>query len=172
MDVVKPAAIQDYSPKMVIEGVVQLALHRTVDDGGGFTELARLAGGMTVQGFTVRQVNYSEIEPGVIRAFHIHLRQTDVWYVPPSDRLLMVLWDARKDSSTSGMTMRFMLGAGQSKLVMIPSGVAHGAKNLAGAPGRIIYFVDQHFSPERDACDEGRYPWDLLGADVWALTNG
>ena len=44
--------------------------------------------------------------------------------------------------------------------------------NLAAAPGRIIYFTDVHFSPHPADCDEGRLPWDYLGAAVWDVTRG
>ena len=149
-------------------------LKRFSDDGGAMTELGRLTdsihGGLAW--FTVRQINYSEVEPGAIKAFHLHARQTDVWFVPPTDRLLLVLHDVRKGSRTEGVSMRFMLGAGNSRLVRIPPGVAHGTRNLAVTSGRIIYFTDVHFSPDPAECDEGRLPWDHLGADVWDMTRG
>ena len=34
--------------------------------------------------------------------FHLHERQTDVWYVPPSDKLLLVLADVRTGSKSEG----------------------------------------------------------------------
>jgi dTDP-4-dehydrorhamnose 3,5-epimerase len=68
--------------------------------------------------------------------------------------------------------MRFMLGDGASRLVRIPPGVAHGVRNLATSPGRIIYFVDVQFSLDPATCDEGRLPWDHAGADVWEVTRG
>ena len=121
--------------------------------------------------FTVRQINYSEIEPGTIKAYHLHARQTDVWYAPPSDRLLVILLDVREDSATKGTRMRLMLGNGVSRLLRIPPGVAHGAKNVALATGRLIYLVDQPFSPDPALCDEGRLPWDFAGADVWDVAR-
>ena len=138
------------------------------------TELARLADGhpQAFAGFVVRQINYSEVEPGAIKAFHLHQRQTDVWYVPPSDRMLMVLLDVRQGGKTEGVRMRFTLGAGTSRLVRIPPGVAHGVRNLASGAGRIIYFTDVHFSAEPSMCDEGRLPWDYAGAEIWEVTRG
>ena len=166
--------VQSYAPRPPIDGVQITELRRHQDDGGSMTELARLVDGVpeAVTGFTLRQINFSEVEPGAIKAFHLHSRQTDVWFVPPSDRLLLVLVDVRKGSRTEGATMRFMLGNGGSRLVRIPPGVAHGARNLGAATGRIIYFTDVHFSPEPSECDEGRLPWDYLGADVWDVTRG
>lgn len=165
--------VQDYSGSAPIDGVELVALRRFHDDGGAITELGRLTTGQHAQleGFEVRQINYSEIEPGVIKAYHMHHRQTDVWYVPPCDRLLLVLHDCRADSPTQGETMRFVLGDATSQLVRIPPGVAHGCRNIGLSTGRIIYMVDVHFSADAD-CDEGRLPWDHLGAEIWELTKG
>jgi dTDP-4-dehydrorhamnose 3,5-epimerase len=166
--------VQSYAPQSTIEGVQIAELKRHHDDGGSMTELARLVDGtpQSLPGFTVRQMNFSEIAPGAIKAFHLHGRQTDVWFVPPADRVLLVLADVRKGSRTEGATMRFMLGNGASRLVRIPPGVAHGACNLGTATGHIIYFTDVHFSADPVDCDEGRLPWDYLGADIWTVTRG
>ena len=165
--------VQDYSGVVPIEGVEVVSLRRFNDDVGAITEIGRLAAGMHGQlpGFEAVQINYSEIEPGVIKAFHMHHRQTDVWYVPPCDRLLLVLHDCRAGSPTEEATMRFVLGDGNSQLVRIPPGVAHGCRNIGAATGRIIYMVDVQFSVDED-CDEGRLPWDHLGDEVWELVKG
>jgi dTDP-4-dehydrorhamnose 3,5-epimerase len=167
-------SIQDYGPPREIAGVEIVELKRFTDDGGSFLELGRLTRGLhaTFPGFEVRQVNYSEMDPGVIKAFHIHRRQTDVWFVPPGDKMLLVLLDVRAGSPSEGVQRRLVLGDGTARLVRIPPGVAHGVKNLAPARGRIIYFVDTHFSSASDQCDEGRLPWDFAGAQVWDVTRG
>jgi dTDP-4-dehydrorhamnose 3,5-epimerase len=154
---------QDYSPAQEIDGVVVLDVRRWNDDGGSFTELGRLDGGLHVAfpGFQVKQMNYSEMDSGAIKAFHLHPRQTDVWFVPPGDKMLLVLLDVRDGSPSRGVHRRLVLGDGTSRLVRIPPGVAHGVKNLAPVRGRIIYFVDTHFSPVPDECEEGRLPWDF-----------
>jgi len=166
--------LQAYGPALAIEGVALVSLARHADDGGSLTELARLTDGRAegLESFTVRQVNYSELAPGTIKAFHLHVRQTDVWYVPPGDRMLIVLLDARQGSRTEGARMRVVLGDGASRLLRIPAGVAHGVRNLGTATGRVIYFTDLHFSAEPSSCDEGRLPWDFAGADVWEVTRG
>jgi dTDP-4-dehydrorhamnose 3,5-epimerase len=166
--------LQSYAPTAAIDGVRLVELKRFSDDGGSLTELVRLVDGTpeSLAGFTVRQMNYSEMEPGVIKAYHLHARQTDVWYVPPSDRMLVSLLDVREASPTKDARMRIMLGAGASRLLRIPPGVAHGVRNVGSATSRIIYFTDLHFSPDPAACDEGRLPWDYAGAEVWDVTRG
>jgi dTDP-4-dehydrorhamnose 3,5-epimerase len=167
-------SIQDYTAAARIDGVEIIELKRFNDDGGAITELGRMTAGQhqLLPGFECRQTNYSEMEPGACKAFHMHHRQTDVWYVPPSDRLLLVLHDCRKGSKTEGVTMRFMLGDGKDRLVRIPPGVAHGARNISQSTGRIIYMVDVMFSADEAECDEGRLPWDFLGADIWEVVRG
>lgn len=166
-------SVQDYSPTTAIAGVELLQLRRMVDDGGEFMELLRLDEQGCLQAkpsMRVVQVNYSRVLPGAIKAFHLHYQQEDVWFVPPSDRLLLGLVDVREQSPTYGQRMRFVLGEGQPRMVHIPRGVAHGAANIWARPAQIIYLVNQHFSLQDP--DERRLPWDLCGADFWAIAPG
>jgi dTDP-4-dehydrorhamnose 3,5-epimerase len=166
--------VQTYGARPPIEGVQIVELRRFHDDGGSMTELGRLADGVhrDLPGFVVRQVNFSEMEPGACKAFHLHQRQTDVWFIPPGSKMLVVLGDVRKGSPTEGNVQRLVLGDVTSRLVRIPPGVAHGVRNLATARGQIVYFVDVNFDPDPARCDEGRIPWDFFGADVWEVVKG
>ncbi|HET8578305.1 MAG TPA: dTDP-4-dehydrorhamnose 3,5-epimerase family protein [Methylomirabilota bacterium] len=173
-DAKRAFSLQDYTAAPEIDGVQVVELKRFVDDGGSFTELGRLSGGVAAAfpGFEVKQVNYSEMDPGVVKAFHVHRQQTDVWFVPPGDKMLLILLDVRADSKTRNVLRRLVLGDGQSRLVKIPPGVAHGVRNLAPTRGHIIYLVDRHFSTDPNQGDEGRLPWDFAGAGVWDVTRG
>jgi dTDP-4-dehydrorhamnose 3,5-epimerase len=173
-DAQRAYSVQDYAGQPAIQGVELVDLKRFADDGGNFTELGRLDKGLhaAFPGFEVKQVNYSEVEPGAIKAFHIHRGQTDVWFVPPGDKMLLVLLDVRAGSPTSSLARRLVLGDGASRLVRIPPGVAHGVKNLATTRGRIIYFVDVQFQADPAECEEGRLPWDFAGAAVWDVVRG
>jgi dTDP-4-dehydrorhamnose 3,5-epimerase len=163
-------AVQDYSARPPIEGVRLLSLRRFHDDAGSMTELVRFVPGGGIEGipgFAPAQANFSTLEPAAIKAFHVHRRQSDLWFVPPEDRVLLVLLDLRAGSPTVGARMRLMLGDGESGLVLVPPGVAHGCRNLGRAAARIVYFTDLHFRPEPDLTDEGRLPWDFAGAAIW-----
>jgi dTDP-4-dehydrorhamnose 3,5-epimerase-like enzyme len=162
-------SIQNYGGTPQIEGVEIVQLRRFNDDGGSMTELGRLNEGVhrDVPGFTVRQVNFSVMDPGVIKAFHLHRKQTDVWFVPPSSKMLVVLGDTREGSPTENEVRRIVMGDGNSRLLRIPPGVAHGVRNIGEGHGQIIYFVDNQFDPDPGACDEGRVPWDHFGTEIW-----
>jgi dTDP-4-dehydrorhamnose 3,5-epimerase len=112
------------------------------------------------------------MDPGVIKAFHLHRHQADVWFIPPGDKMLLVLVDVRAGSPTEKVIRRLPMGDGASRLVRIPPGVAHGIKNIGAARGRIIYFVDVQFQAAPAECDEGRLPWDFVGADIWDVVKG
>lgn len=164
---------QDYTKKQPIEGVQIIELPWFTDDGGFFMELARFEEGIHQQfpDFSIKQVNYSEMMPGVIKATHIHMNQEDIWFVPPSQRLLVGLKDMRKGSESEGVEMRFVMGGGKPRLVYIPRGVAHGAANLWSAPAAIIYFVNNTFSPDPETSDEYRLPWDVFGKEFWEMSK-
>lgn len=160
---------QEYGKAAAIDGVEFHALVRHHDDGGSMMEIGRLASGRlgALPDFEVAQINYSTLEPGAIKAFHVHRKQTDVWFVPPEDRVLLVLVDVREGSR--GARVRTVLGGGSSRLVKIPPGVAHGCRNIGSATARIVYLTDLHFSPDPNETDEGRLPWDMAGAEVWEM---
>lgn len=164
---------QDYSPRPKIDGVRFVDLRLMTDDGGSFTELVRCdeqGNLIAVPEFKLRQANFAEVQPGVIKAFHLHFDQEDVWFVPPSERLLVGLMDCREASPTYRISMRFVLGGGKTQLLYIPRGVAHGLANLYARPMTMVYFVNQHF--RADDTDEHRLPWDLAGSDFWDLQRG
>ena len=93
------------------------------------------------------------------------MKQDDVFYLPPSDSLLVGLWDLRKSSPTNGVSMKITLGAGQSSLLFIPKGVAHGMINISGKDIDLFYFVNALFDPKNP--DERRLSWDSLGEEFW-----
>lgn len=166
-------SVQDYSGQDGIDGVRFLELRELVDDGGSFLEVARLndAGQLLgVDGFQVRQVNYSTLMPGAIKAWHVHFNQEDVWFIPPTSRLLVGLKDLRDGSATRDNELRLTMGPGKSRLLLIPRGVAHGCANLWTTPQSMMYLVNQQFS--LDDPDERRVPWDAFGAEFWEMTRG
>jgi len=166
-------SVQDYSGGPGIDGLHFVDLRQLIDDGGSFLEIGRLdeAGKLLgVPDFAVRQLNFSTLEAGAIKAWHVHFGQEDVWFIPPTSRLVVGLKDVREDSPTKGNSVRLTMGPGKARLMWIPRGVAHGVANLTQTPQSMIYLVNQHFS--LDDPDERRFPWDAFGADFWEMTRG
>ncbi len=173
-DVQPNISVQDYSGQIMIEGVEMKELRYFTDDGGYFLELNRWNQSVMQDfpDFEVKQMNYSQMDPSVVKAWHLHFQQEDIWFIPPTHKLLVILRDCRKDSPTAGALMRLVMGAGKARLLYIPRGVAHGAANLWQQHATIIYFVNNQFDPNPDTTDEKRLPWDAFGKDIWELAKG
>lgn len=166
--------LQDYSAQTRLEGVQLIDLKHFSDEGGFFMELGRLGRGLIelFPDFEIKQMNYSEVHPGVIKAAHLHFFQEDIWIVPPTSKLLIGLLDARTDSATSGKTMRFIMGDGRGRALYIPRGVAHGYANHTPKDAGLIYFVNNQFNPDPEKTDEKRLPWDAFGKEFWDVARG
>jgi dTDP-4-dehydrorhamnose 3,5-epimerase len=164
---------QSYASRPRIEGVQLIDLSLFSDEGGDFCEVTRFLedGRLShLPGYRPAQISYSLMEPGTIKAFHLHRNQDDLWFVPPGDRLLIGLLDVREGSATRDLSMRLVLGAGKARLLFVPRGVAHGVANLSPRPASVIYFVTQAFDAQNP--DEHRLPYDLLGPDFWTIQPG
>lgn len=169
-----PLTKQDYSKKPTIDGVKIVDVNVHTDDGGYFLELMRMTDMILdhFPKFTLRQLNFSEMDSGTIKAWHLHKHQDDIWFVPPSQRLLLAMKDVREDSPTNNILMRMVLGHGKGKLIFIPRGVAHGAANFWQHPAMVLYFVSEQFHADPEKNDEYRLPWDHFGPEIWQMTKG
>lgn len=159
---------QDYSPKIVIEGVKIIRLKRHIGEDGDFCELGKINGNHELEGFPgfkLVQINRTRLEPDTIKAWHIHFKQDEIWYLLPEDRIFIGLWDLRNDSKTKDITMRIVLGGGFSQLLFIPRGVAHGTANFGEKHVDLFYFMNQTFNIKNP--DEKRISWDSLGENFW-----
>lgn len=162
--------VQDYSKKRVIEGVKIVELKKWIGEDGSFEELARLnekGEFKEFPNFKVKQINRSKLLPGSIKAWHIHMKQEDVWYIASEDHMIMGMWDLRNDSDTKDIKMKVVMGGGTGKLVLVPRGVAHGVFNHSKKTGTILYFVNEQFNMADP--DEKRLKWDAAGADFWEI---
>jgi len=92
---------------------------------------------------------------GTIKAFHWHEKQDDLWFVA-TGKALIVLYDTRQNSPTYQQTQVITAGVDNYKLVLIPTGVAHGYKVLSQEPVLLFYHVTQVYNPQ----DEHRIPYN------------
>ena len=148
----------------MIEGVQCKPLQMLSDDRGTFTEVLR-----EDDPFFTRfgQSNFSITYPGVVKAWHWHRRQDDLWFVV-SGMAQIGLHDLREDSPTRGQTQVLYLGDHNRALLYIPHGVAHGYRVLGSAPMSLIYYTTHLYDPQ----DELRLAWDepSIGLD-WTTQN-
>ncbi len=137
----------------MIEGTVLEDLVTHTDERGFFREIIRVTDEFFAEGFG--QWSHSLMYPGVIKAWHIHKKQIDWWYVC-NGLLKVALHDTRPDSPSYRETMEFLMGDDQpARLLRIPPGVAHGCKCLNG-PANLFYVTSSVYDPD----DEGRIAHD------------
>ncbi len=141
----------------MIEGVKVKQLVRHPDDRGFFQEIVRDDEGLLTR---FGQASMSKTYPGVIKAFHYHEKQEDLWFFPAGNSQV-VLHDLRPASPTYRQTNVFYMGEDNPILLLIPRLVAHGYRTLGEKPAVIIYFTSEHYDPKDP--DEKRIPYDDPG---------
>ena len=137
-----------------IAGVIVKQLARHADDRGFFQEILRDDDELLRR---FGQASLSMSYPGVIKAFHYHERQDDLWFFPVGSAQV-VLYDLRPDSPTQGLTDVLYAGEDIPILIVIPVGVLHGYRVLGSKPLMIVYFTTESYTAENP--DEKRIAWD------------
>jgi len=149
----------------LIAGVRLASLSVYPDDRGYFLEVQRFGQGLTAHfPAATSQVSVAINYPGIVKAFHFHLHQTDCW-TPAKGLLQTVLVDLRRGSPTFGARNTLYVGPLRPWQILIPPGVAHGYKVIGSDEAVLVYMTDRFYNPK----DEGRisykdpsihYDWD------------
>ena len=148
----------------MIDGVMTKKLVTHIDERGLFREIIRATDTFFTEGFG--QWSVSRMYQGVIKAWHIHKKQVDWWYVH-SGVLKVALYDTREDSLTYKELAELLMGDNQPEQVLrVPPGVAHGCKCISG-PADLFYVMSHEYDPK----DEIRIPYDDPQIDFDWLTG-
>jgi dTDP-4-dehydrorhamnose 3,5-epimerase len=149
-----------------IHDVVVKPLVTHSDDRGFFREILRDDDNLLRR---FGQTAMTKTYPGVIKAFHWHRDQDDLWYVMDG-MARVVLYDRRPESPTCGQTQVIYAGHDNPVLIYIPTGLAHGYQVLGNEPVILFYHVTKSYDPGNP--DEMRIPFDdpEIGFD-WSIQN-
>ncbi|MEP7357958.1 MAG: dTDP-4-dehydrorhamnose 3,5-epimerase family protein [Anaerolineales bacterium] len=149
-----------------IHDVVIKKLTTHSDDRGYFREVVREDDHLLKR---FGQSSITKTYPGVIKAFHWHNDQDDLWYVVDG-MARVVLYDRRAGSPTQGVTQVVYAGEDNPVVVLIPAGIAHGYQVLGPKPVVLFYHVTQAYDARQP--DEQRIPHDdpEIGFD-WSIQN-
>ena len=150
----------------MIAGVELKPLVRHADDRGYLAELLR-SDEPIFSGFG--QANVTLTYPGVVKAWHYHKQQDDLWACV-SGMIRAGMYDLREGSPTFGEVQEVYMGDQNPVLLKIPLGVAHGYKVVDNGPAILLYFVTLPY--DREHPDEYRIPWDSPDIPFdWSLQN-
>lgn len=140
--------------KKLFSGIRVIPLTSHADERGFFREVVKKSWKIS----DICQVSVSQTKPGIIKAFHWHNRQRDVWHLLQG-RLLVGLHDLRKTSKTHGQTISFEWDAEKVPcLLVIPKKIAHGYKVLGSQNALMLYMMDSEYNPQKQ--DEERMEFD------------
>lgn len=151
----------------LIDGVKTKQLRVIPDERGYLMEMLRCDDEMFLK---FGQVYLTVVYPGVVKGWHYHKVQDDIFIVIKG-MIKLVLYDQRIDSITFGLINEFFIGEHNPTLVTIPAGVVHGFKGNGVEPGYLINLPTEpyHYSEP----DEYRIPpHDSSIPYNWALKEG
>lgn len=137
-----------------IDGVIIKQLVRNCDERGYLLEVVRDDDGLMER---FGQTTYTLTFPGVIKAFHWHKRQHDLWFMAQGEAMV-ALYDLREDSPTYRHTQVIFAGEHKPLLILVPPRVAHGYQVLGDKPVGLFYHTTRSYDPADP--DEERIPHD------------
>ena len=137
--------------KQTIHGVVVTSIKENVDDRQSLSVYLK-ADDPFFAGFGQSYV--TRTARGVVKAWHYHLRQTDIWYVA-TGKIKVGLFDARKESPTCGIANTMVMGGGANVTLAIPPGVFLGYATIS-EECTLINTTNVAYAPS----DEYRVEWN------------
>jgi len=138
----------------MIDGIEIKQLRRHADERGFLMETLRNDDPIFEKfGQSYVSLNY----PGVIRAWHYHKKQDDLW-VCVKGMIKAVVYDCREGSATYGEVNEIFLGDDNPILLRIPVGTMHGYKTIGVEPSILINYPTEVYNPKEP--DEFREPYD------------
>jgi dTDP-4-dehydrorhamnose 3,5-epimerase len=149
-----------------IKGVIVKRLIRHSDERGFFEEIVRDDENLLEK---FGQMSCSKTNSGVIKAFHYHESQDDIWFFPVGN-VRVVLHDLREKSLVEGITQIIFTGEDNPMVILIPRMVAHGYQVLGNKKCIIVYLTTKSYDPISP--DEKRISYDNLDIGFnWAIIN-
>lgn len=101
---------------------------------------------------------YSMTYPGIIRAWHRHLKGQVDHFVCPKGRIKVGIYDDREGSPTNGELNTFIIGEHNQEAVRIPGDCWHGFKVVGNEEAILINSPTRLYDYENP--DEERLPYD------------
>lgn len=139
--------------KNVLEGIIIEPLKRFNDERGSFMELMRQDWKEILKEDSFVQANFSISYPGIIRAWHRHLRgQTDYFIVLKGALKICAYGEEKKE-------LNEIISMGQDpQIVRVPGHYWHGFKVISNETAWLLYFTTKLYNYNDP--DEERRPWN------------
>jgi len=96
--------------------------------------------------------------PGIVRAWHRHVRGQIDHFVAPEGKIKVGIYDERPESPTEGELDTYIIGDGNEKAIRVPGDCWHGFKTVGDKRSLLINFPTNLYDYEEP--DEERLPWN------------
>lgn len=137
----------------MLKGIQIKPLKRISDERGSFLELMREDWRDLFKEDEIAQANLSVSYPGIVRAWHRHLRGQVDYFVTLKGAIKICAYDEEK-----GELNEIISTGNDLKAVRIPGKYWHGFKVVSNEAAWLLYFVNKLYDYERP--DEDRRPWN------------
>lgn len=146
--------------KTSLPGIKVYDLDKHPDKRGFFVEILRRDWSEFLGNYDIVQANLSFSHPGVIRAWHRHIRGQVDHFLVIKGMVRIAAYDDQEGSSTRGQLFDISVSEEKPRLVRIPGHYWHGFKIMGDKPALLVYFVNMLY--DHDDPDEERRPWNDL----------
>ena len=142
-----------------LPGVKTYGLNLIPDERGFFSEALRKDWRGLLEDDDLVQANLSMSYPGMIRAWHRHVRGQVDYFLVLRGAMKICAYDDREDSPTTrGKLVEIISSSQKPQLVRIPGVYWHGTKTVSSQPSLTVYFVNRLYDYKNP--DEERRPWN------------
>jgi dTDP-4-dehydrorhamnose 3,5-epimerase len=142
----------------MIEGIEIKDIVKNIDERGFFSELLRTDWKEYLKLDEILQLNLSYSFPGIVRAWHRHLKGQNDYFTCIDGAVKICAYDDRKDSKTYGEIDEIILSSERLRVARIPGILWHGYHAVGSQPVKVLYSVNLLYDYNNP--DEERRPWD------------
>ena len=139
-------------------GVKVLDLKKLPDERGFFAEAVREDWRGLLEEDRIVQLNLSMSYPGMIRAWHRHVRGQVDYFIVVNGAMKICAYDDREGSETRGQLDEVIASSEKLQVVRIPGHYWHGTKTIGNEPSLTFYCVNRLYDPKNP--DEERRAWN------------
>jgi len=143
--------------KYGLEGLQAYDIKILPDERGFFSEALRQDWRELLGDEWIAQVNLSYSYPGVVRAWHRHLRGQVDYFLVIEGAMKICAYDD-EERATKGYLAEVMASEDRPQIVRIPGHYWHGTKTVGHKPSLSVYFVTRLY--DHNNPDEERRPWN------------
>jgi|TARA_B100001540_G_scaffold305820_1_gene317219 dTDP-4-dehydrorhamnose 3,5-epimerase len=139
-------------------GIKKISINLHHDDRGFLGEIFRQDWNDIIPDFIPKQFLISQSKPGIIRAWHRHLKnQIDILFVRKG-KLKICAYDGDKNSKSYGKLVQIICDSKNPEMIMVPGHLWHGTKNISDETSETIYLINNLYDYETP--DEERKNFD------------